>query len=134
VTANLANFSYDPINYPFLLDAKAVDLFLQLLDSNNTRLVLHGIAGLCNLCLEPTFRNHIVNSGGISSIFRLLNRADVDIVANALTTLEFLIDETTRNLICTKDCEAKLQQLTLSSSRRIKNLAELLLEDHFIET
>lgn len=51
VTANLANFSYDPLNYEYLRDAKAVELFLQLLSSPNPHLVLHGIAGLCNLCL-----------------------------------------------------------------------------------
>lgn len=51
VTANLANFSYDPLNFSYLIEAKAVDLFLQLLQNPNEKLVLHGIAGLCNLCL-----------------------------------------------------------------------------------
>lgn len=51
VTANLANFSYDPLNFTYLTDAKAVDLFINLLGSPNEKLVLHGIAGLCNICL-----------------------------------------------------------------------------------
>jgi armadillo repeat-containing protein 7 len=50
VTANLANFAYDPLNYEYLKNAKAVDLFLELLDSPSNRLTLHGIAGICNLC------------------------------------------------------------------------------------
>lgn len=51
VTANLANFSYDPLNYEYLKDSNAIELFLQLLSSSNPNLTLHGIAGLCNLCL-----------------------------------------------------------------------------------
>lgn len=51
VTANLANFSYDPLNFEYLRDSKAVELFIQLLSSPNPILALHAIAGLCNLCL-----------------------------------------------------------------------------------
>lgn len=51
VTANLSNFAYDPINYTYLKSASAIELFLDLLDHQNSKLVLHGIAGLCNLCL-----------------------------------------------------------------------------------
>lgn len=49
VTANLANFAYDPINYQFLKDASAIDLFIQLLASPNPQLQLHGSAGICNI-------------------------------------------------------------------------------------
>lgn len=51
VTANLANFSYDPLNFEYLKESKAIELFLQLLSIPNPNLVLHGIAGLCNLCV-----------------------------------------------------------------------------------
>lgn len=54
VTANLANFSYDPLNYTYLKEAKAVELFLHLLSTHNPNLLLHGLAGLCNLCLGMT--------------------------------------------------------------------------------
>lgn len=49
VTANLANFAYDPINWQYLKDAAAVELFLELLSSRNPRLILHGTAALCNI-------------------------------------------------------------------------------------
>lgn len=55
VTANLANFSYDPLNYGYLRESQAVELFLQILNSPNSNLVSHGIAGLCNLCLGNFF-------------------------------------------------------------------------------
>lgn len=49
VTANLANFAYDPLNFEYLRESKAVELFLELLSSRNPLLTSHGIAGLCNL-------------------------------------------------------------------------------------
>lgn len=51
MTANLANFSYDPLNYIYLKEAKAIELLIELLTLPNPALVLHGISGLCNLCL-----------------------------------------------------------------------------------
>lgn len=55
VTANLANFSYDPINYKFLRKNEIINLFLELLSSPNNVLALNGISGICNLCLgKPT--------------------------------------------------------------------------------
>ncbi|EDV43449.2 uncharacterized protein Dana_GF18496, isoform B [Drosophila ananassae] len=54
VTANLANFAYDPINWPYLLQAEALDVFTASLESANPHLKLHGIAALCNICLEKS--------------------------------------------------------------------------------
>ncbi|KAH8251585.1 hypothetical protein KR038_002476 [Drosophila bunnanda] len=51
VTANLANFAYDPINWPYLLEADALDVFVTSLESQDQHLKLHGIAALCNICL-----------------------------------------------------------------------------------
>lgn len=62
MTANLANFSYDPLNFPYLTEARAVDLFLQLLGSPNEKLILHGIAGLCNLCLGNVYGGVKINN------------------------------------------------------------------------
>lgn len=51
MTANLANFAYDPINYAHLRKAAVPRLFVELLDSPEQRLRLNSIAGLCNCCL-----------------------------------------------------------------------------------
>ncbi|KAH8356023.1 hypothetical protein KR200_007684 [Drosophila serrata] len=51
VTANLANFAYDPINWPHLIEADALDVFVATLNSQDQHLKLHGIAALCNICL-----------------------------------------------------------------------------------
>lgn len=58
VSANLANFAYDPLNFDYLKESKAVELFLQLLHSPNPNLKLHGIAGLCNICLGKFQLDH----------------------------------------------------------------------------
>ncbi|XP_043651671.1 uncharacterized protein LOC122619049 [Drosophila teissieri] len=54
VTANLANFAYDPINWSHLLEADALDVFLASLETQDQLLKVHGIAALCNLCLDKT--------------------------------------------------------------------------------
>lgn len=51
VTANLANFAYDPINWPYLHEAEALELFVTALDTQNPNLQLHAVAALCNFCL-----------------------------------------------------------------------------------
>lgn len=49
VLANLANFSYDPINYDFLRSLQIINLFLDQLSETNPRLVQFAAAGICNL-------------------------------------------------------------------------------------
>lgn len=116
MTANLANFSYDPLNYPFLHEAKAIDLFLELLSSPNPKLLHHGTSGLCNLCLgkphassnnkydaiifkkpkkktphnnfpDPTFSSEIVAQNGIQTLSSLLSHSSDQIVQNIIATL-----------------------------------------------
>lgn len=47
--ANLANFAYDPINYPHIRSQRVIDLFLELLVLDDNKLVAFAAAGLCNL-------------------------------------------------------------------------------------
>lgn len=55
VTANLANFAYDPINWPHLHEADALDVFVASVDNPNPNIQLHAVAGLCNFCLGKIF-------------------------------------------------------------------------------
>lgn len=45
----MANFAYDPINYTFIKELKVVDIFLDVLASNDEDFLEHAIAGLTNL-------------------------------------------------------------------------------------
>lgn len=49
--ANLANFSYDPINYEFLRKLGVIDLFLDQLAEDDLKLAQFALGGLCNLAL-----------------------------------------------------------------------------------
>lgn len=49
VLANLANFAYDPINYPHIRSQKIIDLFIEQLVSDDKKLIAFAAAGLCNL-------------------------------------------------------------------------------------
>lgn len=76
ISANLANFAYDPINFEFLKKAGVVDLFIELLDSEEEILVLHAISGISNICLGKIKNNLFLNSFGIKlTHFRSGNRS-----------------------------------------------------------
>lgn len=49
VLANLANFAYDPINYPHIRAHGVIDLFIEQLGSDDDKLSAFAAAGLCNL-------------------------------------------------------------------------------------
>ncbi|XP_022213584.2 uncharacterized protein LOC111068425 [Drosophila obscura] len=69
VTANLANFAYDPINWPHLHEAEAFEVFIASLKTQNQNLQLHGIAAICNICLDKTaaefIREHLSIISGL---------------------------------------------------------------------
>lgn len=51
VLANLANFAYDPINYPWVRQLGVIDVFLTQVSEGSPDLCHFAIAGLCNLAL-----------------------------------------------------------------------------------
>ncbi|XP_064535595.1 uncharacterized protein LOC135426446 [Drosophila montana] len=84
VTANLANFAYDPINWPHLHEAEALDVFVAALDTQNPNLQLHAVAALCNFCLDKSAAKFIIASIAIiRSLF--LRTEHADIVLHGLT-------------------------------------------------
>ncbi|EDW66692.1 uncharacterized protein [Drosophila virilis] len=84
VTANLANFAYDPINWPHLHEAEALDVFVAALDTQNPNLQLHAVAALCNFCLDRGAAKFIIES--IALIRGLFLRTEhADIVLHCLT-------------------------------------------------
>ncbi|XP_034487215.1 uncharacterized protein LOC117791536 [Drosophila innubila] len=74
VTANLANFAYDPINWPHLHEADALDVFVASVDTQNHNLQLHGVAALCNFCLDNNASKFIIEN--ITKIGRLFLRTE----------------------------------------------------------
>ncbi|KAH8310980.1 hypothetical protein KR044_003706 [Drosophila immigrans] len=83
VTANLANFAYDPINWPHLHAADALDVFVAAVDTQNPNLQLHAVAALCNFCLDSKAAKLIVeNIAVINGLF--LRTEHTEIVLHSL--------------------------------------------------
>ncbi|XP_065360972.1 armadillo repeat-containing protein 7 isoform X2 [Calliphora vicina] len=134
VTANLANFAYDPINWDYLKTAEVLKLFFELLQTPNEKFQLHGSAGLCNICLDHEAHNYIVKSQNFNKIKDLLIKTkNLNVILNILTLLYQLLShsESTKNFIL---CGTILKQIqhfkTLyEKDQRIVNISVLLIEE-----
>ncbi|XP_005181653.4 armadillo repeat-containing protein 7 isoform X1 [Musca domestica] len=134
VTANLANFAYDPINWEYLKKKEAVQLFLELLRSNNDRLKLHGIAGLCNISLDHEISLHLSNSVNFKIIQELLlNSQNTEILLNCCTIIYQLLNnqQGERGDILYRDTVKRIQHINsqYKNNKRLANISELLLLD-----
>lgn len=134
ISANLANFSYDPINYNFLKEAGVLGIFLELLVCENEQLVVHGLAGLCNICLDPESFDFILAENGFQLITNLIiSSKNTEILVNALTTTIFLLETSKNSLKVPRELIEKVQQLSKLDNLRIKKLATLFLIDYVLD-
>lgn len=135
ITANLANFAYDPINYKYLTDANALDLFILLLNSPNEKLVLHGSAGLCNICSDLYSLEEITKPQNIKVITEVFEKTrDTEVSINLLVLFYFLsCKKNLRSLIFTLENIKKIQLLKKSSEKRLVSLSTVLFEDFIIK-
>ncbi|XP_035777445.1 armadillo repeat-containing protein 7-like [Anopheles albimanus] len=134
VTANLANFAYDPINWRFLQEAKAHELFYEILGERivDRLLALHAIVGLTNISLDPGIAEYLVRSNGLKRLVELLEKysTDCEIVCNVLTCLTFLLNpERSQVLLRDQKLSSLLVHLKQNTNPRISNLAVVLSED-----
>ncbi|EAT44731.1 AAEL003929-PA [Aedes aegypti] len=93
VTANLANFAYDPINWNHLKQAKAHDLFVEILNGSvDPALLVHAAAGICNLCLDTQVAEYLRLGGTLKRIRELIERYQTksELVGHLLTTLVYV--------------------------------------------
>nr|XP_013110142.1 unnamed protein product [Stomoxys calcitrans] len=132
VTANLANFAYDPLNWPFLIKADAVKLFLEILEERNERLQLHGIAGLTNICLDDDIYKYFNNPEVIQQIHRLfLASSNQEILINCCTIYQFLAKDNKSNIL-PAEILLRVQNINTDSKGkniRLSNITSLLLLD-----
>eukprot|EP01120_Amphizonella_sp_Union-15-10_P010975 TRINITY_DN4554_c0_g5_i1.p1 TRINITY_DN4554_c0_g5~~TRINITY_DN4554_c0_g5_i1.p1 ORF type:complete len:184 (+),score=28.61 TRINITY_DN4554_c0_g5_i1:79-630(+) len=135
ILANLANFSYDPINYEHFYKLNLVDLFLDCLEEKNQKMIEFAIGGLCNCALDPKHASTILENDGLPLIVNCLSSTNPETVMSAMTTLYFLIasrpDSKTKILTTElKDC---LNRYAVYENLRISNLAKVFLEDYYGE-
>ncbi|KAL7989462.1 hypothetical protein Chor_012128 [Crotalus horridus] len=130
VLANLANFAYDPQNYEYLRQLRVLDLFLDMLTEDNDNLVEFALGGLCNLCLDKINKDYILEAGGVSAVVNCLASANEETILSAVTTLMYLSTPQSRQEITALPVIECMLRFSLSTNRRLKNLATIFLEDY----
>nr|XP_003417440.2 armadillo repeat-containing protein 7 isoform X1 [Loxodonta africana] len=131
VLANLANFAYDPSNYQYLRQLQVLDLFLDSLSEENETLVEFAIGGLCNLCADKANKEYILRAGGIPLIINCLSSPSEETVLSAVTTLMYLSPSgpgSHPELTALPVVQCMLR-FSLSANTRLRNLAQIFLED-----
>ncbi|XP_061248861.1 armadillo repeat-containing protein 7 isoform X1 [Bos javanicus] len=131
VLANLANFAYDPGNYQYLRQLQVLDLFLDSLSEENETLVEFAIGGLCNLCADRANREHILQAGGVPLIVNCLSSPSEETVLSAVTALMGLGSPGARPHpeLTARPVVQCMLRFSLSASTRLRNLAQIFLED-----
>ncbi|XP_006018315.1 armadillo repeat-containing protein 7 [Alligator sinensis] len=130
VLANLANFAYDPKNYEYLRQLQVLDLFLDTLTEDNETLVEFAIGGLCNLCLDKTNKDYILEANGVQPIINCLSSSNEETVMSAVTTLMYLTTPQSRPQITALPVVECMLRFSLSTNRRLSNLAVVFLDDY----
>uniref|UniRef100_A0A1A9VD36 MaoC-like domain-containing protein n=1 Tax=Glossina austeni TaxID=7395 RepID=A0A1A9VD36_GLOAU len=135
VSANLANFAYDPINWDYLKSAEALKLFVELLQTPNEKLQLYGTAGLCNICLDKQSHDFILEKSHLKCIQTLLVKTEnLEITLNILTLIYQLLTSLDagydKAFILTIEILKKIKFYCQSiKDQRIINISTLILED-----
>ncbi|XP_065071156.1 armadillo repeat-containing protein 7-like isoform X2 [Rhopilema esculentum] len=127
ILANLANFSYDPINYGHLRKLNVVDLFLDMISEDDADLVKFGIGGICNLCLDKENKQIIAENDGVELIIKCLSSPDEETVINAITALIYLSSHSNKS--ASEDVIECMTKFQSSSNIRLRNLAVIYLQD-----
>lgn len=130
VLANLANFSYDPINYGYIRQLRIIDLFLHALSEKNQNLVRFAVGGICNLTLDSINKAYILRNQGVQLLSSLLYSDDEEIVLSAITSLIFLTTPESKSEIATPKVIEKLSEFSHGENSRIKNLATIFLNNY----
>jgi hypothetical protein len=139
ILANLANFSYDPINYNYLRQLNIIDLFLDCLQMHtNDDFVHYALAGLCNMSTDKMNSELIVKKNPMILIVlvKCLFSNRLEIVVNSMVVLMFLSDhheQIKTELIQRNEIQQCLEKYSQSKDRRLSNMAKLFLQDYFLE-
>ncbi|XP_067403625.1 armadillo repeat-containing protein 7 [Emydura macquarii macquarii] len=130
VLANLANFAYDPKNYEYLRQLQVLDLFLDMLTEDRETLVEFAIGGLCNLSLDKTNKDYILEADGVAPVINCLSSSNEETVMSAVTTLMYLTTPQSRKQTTALPVVECMLRFSLSANRRLSNLARVFLEDY----
>lgn len=137
ILANLANFSYDPINYNYLRKLNIIDLFLDCLQMHvDDDFVHYALAGLCNLSTDKVNNQLIIekNPTILIPVVKCFFSDRLDVVLNSMVMLMFLCDHNQHiknELIQRNEMRQSLDKYSQSKDIRLSNMAKLFLQDYF---
>ena len=131
VLANLANFSYDPINYSNLRKLQVPLLFVDCLNEEEADLVEFAASGLCNLAADQDCAKDIDRAGGIAGMISQLASSREATVLSAVTCLYYLaFSHDMRKRIGEPAVLACIDEFARCKNARLRNVALVFL-DHF---
>ncbi|KAK2652584.1 hypothetical protein Ddye_012440 [Dipteronia dyeriana] len=135
IVANLANFAYDPYNYPFLHQLNVLELFLDCITEPNEKLVEFGIGGICNACANPANAAIVTQCSGIPLIIQCLSSPVRNTVNNALGTLYYLCNKTNKEEILKPEVVGVIRRYAAAETVSVSfsNLAKAFLDKHAVE-
>ncbi|CAO3580487.1 unnamed protein product [Absidia cylindrospora] len=135
VLANLANFSYNPVNYNWLWEINVV-IFSYVKDK---LLQEFGMGGLANICLEPRHQYYIASDPkhiDIITSYVRTKRSNIttNTILNALVTLMLLLGSEDQSSILTNDLKGGITRLQADTTNSaISNMATLFLQDYYLK-
>lgn len=86
--------------------------------------------GLCNLCLDKTNKEYILEANGVEPIVNCLSSSNEETVVSAVTTLMFLTTPRSRAQTTALPVVECMLRFSLSANRRLSNLASIFLQDY----
>jgi len=101
ILAHLGNFAYDPINFAYLRQSGAIEIFLDQLPPSNQKLKSSGvealtlaqiaIAGLSNLSIDPETQEILLKPENLQRLIYCLRQKDLEMSKSSLVTLYYLL-------------------------------------------
>ncbi|CAI5469863.1 unnamed protein product [Closterium sp. Yama58-4] len=132
IVANLANFAYDPVNYDYLRKLNVLELFLDCLTEENTKLIDFGMGGLCNASADAVNASAIATADNIPLIIDRLSSPVESTVLSALACRYYICTPRTRSLILTSSLLERVNCFAAEScpNPRVRNLAICFMRQH----
>lgn len=135
VLANLANFAYDPVNYPYFQELNILTLFLDCLRERpvDSLFVQYAVGGLCNACLDKSNKQFILGKSGVQLVINCLSSSEEETVVSAITTLMFLVTPDSKPEITSAPVIGAMLQFSECDNPRLANLGKIFLQDYCTE-
>ncbi|KAG2176946.1 hypothetical protein INT43_007600 [Umbelopsis isabellina] len=141
VLSNLANFAYDPINYEWLRQAGATELFVDVLldDTSDIQLQQIALSGLCNYALDHRTQERLAKDDAVvHQCLHYVFESNFDnrMLVTAVCLLWHICMPDNISTITTPDLKYRLEDICNSQhgNQQLKNMCRIFIDDFFLET